>query len=497
MPAYIFAGIFIWAVFSGDVFPAELVFGEFPRSLTLQRAFPNDRRVDMRQLKARDRVRHRRFLQSVVGVVGFPLAGSYDPYTVGLYYTEVTLGSPPQKFYVQIDTGSDVLWIDCTQCSGCPLSSGLNIQLNSYDPASSSTASIVNCTDPECSLGTESSDSACNNQTKQCGYQFTYGDGSGTSGYYVSDVFHLETVVGNTWTTNNSATVVFGCSVQATGDLTKSDRAVDGIFGFGQQPLSVVSQLASLGITPQVFSHCLRGDSAGGGILVLGEIVEPGIVYTPLVQSQPHYNLNMEGISINGQTLSIPSSAFATSSTSGTIVDSGTTLAYLAESAYGPFVDAISNAVSQQVSPLLSKGTQCYLITSSVNIFPNVSLNFAGGASMTLKPDDYLLQQESINGDQVWCIGIQKTDGQELTILGDMVLKDKIIVYDLAHQRLGWVSYDCASSVNVSTNTSTGSNTNTINSGQFPSSSSRSTLTRRVTVLSAIIIVSLLTRIIY
>lgn len=50
--------------------------------------------------------------------------------------------------------------------------------------------------------------------------------------------------------------------------------------------MSVISQLASQGITPRVFSHCLKGDDAGGGILVLGEIVEPNIVYTPLVPSQ-------------------------------------------------------------------------------------------------------------------------------------------------------------------------------------------------------------------
>jgi hypothetical protein len=50
--------------------------------------------------------------------------------------------------------------------------------------------------------------------------------------------------------------------------------------------MSVVSQLASLGVAPKAFSHCLRGDEAGGGILVLGEIIEPNIVYTPLVPSQ-------------------------------------------------------------------------------------------------------------------------------------------------------------------------------------------------------------------
>lgn len=76
------------------------------------------------------------------------------------------------------------------------------------------------------------------------------------------------------------------CSDSQAGDLTKSDKAVGGIFGFGQNGLSVISQLSSIGVAPSVFSHCLSGSETGGGILVLGEIVEPGIVYTPLVPSQ-------------------------------------------------------------------------------------------------------------------------------------------------------------------------------------------------------------------
>lgn len=85
----------------------------------------------------------------------------------------------------------------------------------------------------------------------------------------------------------------FRCSTTVTGELTKSDRAVSGIFGFGQQSLSVISQLASQGVTPKVFSHCLRGDTHGGGILVLGEIVEPNIVFSPLVPSQYVYKIRV------------------------------------------------------------------------------------------------------------------------------------------------------------------------------------------------------------
>ncbi|XP_009613509.1 aspartic proteinase 36 isoform X2 [Nicotiana tomentosiformis] len=440
-------------------------------TLPLERAFPTSHGVEVSQLKARDRVRHGRILQSSYGVVDFPVEGTYDPFLVGLYFTRVQLGSPPKEFYVQIDTGSDVLWVSCASCNGCPTSSGLQIQLDFFDPSTSSTARPISCSDQRCALGEQSSDSGCSTQN-QCSYTFQYGDGSGTSGYYVADFMHFDTIVGNSLTSNSSAPVVFGCSTSQTGDLTKPDRAIDGIFGFGQQGLSVIAQLSSQRVTPNVFSHCLKGSNGGGGILVLGQIVEPNLVYTPLVPSQPHYNLNLQSIALNGQTMPISPEVFETSSNRGTIVDSGTTLAYLAEEAYDPFINAINQAVSQNVRPLVTKGNQCYLTTSSVgDIFPTVSLTFAGGATMVLRAADYLIQQNSIGGAAVWCMGFQKIPGQGLTILGDLVLKDKIIVYDLAGQRIGWANYDCSQAVNVSSTTSRGK-TEYVNAGQIGNNSS-------------------------
>ncbi|XP_058110295.1 aspartic proteinase 36-like [Magnolia sinica] len=471
MPAFLHAGFPILAVVL-LLLSSTVVYCAFPASLTLERAFPASRSVELEALKARDRSRHGRLLQSAAGVVDFPVEGSSDPFTVGLYFTRVKLGSPPKEFYVQIDTGSDILWVTCNGCDGCPKSSGLGITLESFNPDGSSTASVVSCSDEICSSAIQTTEAGCASQSpsSQCNYSFQYGDGSGTAGYYVSDTLFFDTVVGDDVTANSSTSIVFGCSVSQTGDLTKPDRAIDGIFGFGQHDLSVISQLSSRGIAPKVFSHCLKGSDNGGGILVLGEIVEPGIVYTPLVQSQPHYNLNLQSIAVNGQTLSIDPAVFATSSNRGTIIDSGTTLAYLAEEAYDPFVNAITAAVSQSVHSFLSKGNQCFLISNSVDeIFPSVTLNFQGGAALVLRPEDYLLQQGSVNNAILWCIGWQKVQGQGITILGDLVLKDKIFVYDLAGQRIGWANYDCSLAVNVSS-TSSGKN-EFVNTGQLSVSS--------------------------
>ncbi|KAJ7972298.1 Aspartic proteinase-like protein 2 [Quillaja saponaria] len=432
--------------------PVSVVYSSLPASLLpLERAFPLSHQVDLETLRARDRVRHARILQGVVnGVVDFSVEGTSDLFLVGLYFTKVKLGSPPREFNVQIDTGSDILWVTCNSCSNCPQSSGLGIALNFFDTVSSSTALLVPCSDPMCRSAAQISEAECSSQSNQCSYSFKFGDNSGTSGYYVSDALYFDMILEQSLIANSSATITFGCSTNQSGGLTQTDRAVDGIFGFGPGALSVISQLSSRGVTPKVFSHCLKGQGSGGGILVLGEILEPSLVYSPLVPSQPHYNLNLESIAVNGQLLPIDPAVFATSNHRGTIIDCGTTLAYLVEEAYDPLVNAITTTVSPYVKPIISKGYQCYLVSTSMGeIFPPVSLNFEGGASMVLKPEEYLLHYGFLDGATMWCIGFQKAQ-EGVSILGDLVLKDKIFVYDLAHQRIGWANYDCSLAVNVS-----------------------------------------------
>jgi hypothetical protein len=55
--------------------------------------------------------------------------------------------------------------------------------------------------------------------------------------------------------------------------------------GFGMNAPSVILQLNSQGVSPMAFSHCLTSSDDGGSILVLGEVVMPGFVFTPLVPS--------------------------------------------------------------------------------------------------------------------------------------------------------------------------------------------------------------------
>ncbi|KAH9298287.1 hypothetical protein KI387_029969, partial [Taxus chinensis] len=77
-----------------------------------------------------------------------------------------------------------------------------------------------------------------------------------------------------------------------------------------------------------------------------------------------HYNLNLLGIAVNGKNLPIDPQVFATTNSRGTIVDCGTTLAYLVEEAYDSFFNTIVAAVSQSTQLVTYKGSPCFIITN-------------------------------------------------------------------------------------------------------------------------------------
>ncbi|KAE9589142.1 putative nepenthesin [Lupinus albus] len=251
---------------------------EAAKTLTLKRSFPNHGKK-LTEIMELDIQRHRRILKSTV--VDLPVGGATQ---VGLYYTTVHLGSPPREFHVDIDTGSDIPWVSCVSCSGCPQASGLPIKLNYFDPWSSSTSSIFSCSDRKC-RSVHSKNAFCPIDN-YCSFEVHYLEGSMASGYFVSDLMHVANIVEGSVAPNSPVPLFFGCSNLRTGNLTLPDIALDGIFGFGQHEMSLISQLHSQGVAPKVFSHCLKGDISGGGILVLGEVVDPNIVYSPLIPKQ-------------------------------------------------------------------------------------------------------------------------------------------------------------------------------------------------------------------
>ena len=43
-----------------------------------------------------------------------------------LYYTQISLGTPPRQYNVFVDTGSDLTWVNCAPCTNCPVRSTID-----------------------------------------------------------------------------------------------------------------------------------------------------------------------------------------------------------------------------------------------------------------------------------------------------------------------------------------------------------------------------------
>ncbi|XP_068338278.1 aspartic proteinase 36-like [Pyrus communis] len=394
------------------------------------------------ELKAHDSRRHGRILTGSASAVDLQLGGNGHPSETGLYFAKLGIGSPSKDYYVQVDTGSDILWVNCVGCTNCPKKSDIGVKLTLYDPKSSSTYSAVTCDQEFCTSKYNGRLPGCQPDLL-CQYDVTYGDGSETAGYFVQDTIQFDK--------GTNGSVVFGCGDKQSGQLGKTAEALDGILGFGQSNSSVFSQLAASGKVKKQFAHCLD-NVRGGGIFAIGEVVEPQVNNTtPLVPNQAHYNVVLEAIEVGGDVLRLASDVFGTGSNQETIIDSGTTLAYLPQEVFDPVMKKVLAKQPDLNLHIVDDQFSCFQFSSNIDEgFPLVMFHFKNSASLTVYPHDYLFQLT----EDVWCSGWQSSGmkskgGDSMTLLGDLVLSNKLVIYDLENQTIGWADYNCSSSIKV------------------------------------------------
>ncbi|KAJ0606156.1 putative nepenthesin [Helianthus annuus] len=270
-------------------------------------------------------------------------SGNYQsckPSFCSLYYARIGIGAPPKEYYVQVDTGSDIMWIKCIGCSECPKRGYHGLELSLYDLEDSFTGKLVTCSSEFCAEINGGAVTGCK-ANATCLYNEDYGDGSYSIGYFVMDVVQYDSVSGDLETKLANGSVIFGCGVKQSSNLGSSEEALDGILGFGKSNSSVISQLASSGNVNKMFAHCLDGDN-GGGIFAIGHVVQPKVNSTPLIQDEPHYSANVTGIEVGTQFLNLSTNTHGMGDKRRTIIDSGTTLAYLPDAIYKPMINEVN-----------------------------------------------------------------------------------------------------------------------------------------------------------
>eukprot|EP00850_Spirogloea_muscicola_P019153 SM000184S03786 [mRNA] locus=s184:285514:289739:- [translate_table: standard] len=384
----------------------------------------------------------------------------YPGFTAGLpqYYTDVYLGTPAQHMQLIIDTGSDLVWSQCEPCFQC-----YNQSLPPFDPHKSSTYSNVTCGQDTCHYfhlhvdfdiseyeGYETVDcfdssysyymdySAMTN--KNCGYQYSYGDGTTTYGHLATDVVHVVTKDGQsmrTWPLH------FGCS-GATTSAPGEFVFVGGILGFGPSFKSFSGQMTKH--FGGAFTTCLTSRETAltnVGVLEFGSTLPPGITYAPLGfddYSHDHWEVNVLNCSLGTIHLPIPSVAWIP-----TILDTGSLFSIVSPQVHQEIVAALQVSGDLFTSPLRSDdtGMVCYHIqTKSAAdldiLFPPLEFDLGCDAPFLSTGQQYVVRK---NSSTVCLSFILSVDG--FNILGSLHQQNRLMIWDEPNNRIGWSTADC------------------------------------------------------
>ncbi|XP_057861928.2 aspartic proteinase nepenthesin-1 [Cryptomeria japonica] len=352
-----------------------------------------------------------------------------DLLTNGYYTTRLRIGTPPQEFALIVDSGSTVTYVPCSTCTQCG-----NHQDPRFQPDLSSTYQPVKC-------GIDCSN--CDIEKNQCKYERQYAEMSSSSGVLGEDIvsFGDESAL-------KPQRAVFGCENSETGDIYH--QHADGIMGLGRGTLSVMDQLVQTGVIANSFSLCYGGMGIGGGAMILGAIPPPPeMVFTKSNPNRsPYYNIQLKGMRVAGTSLPLNPQVF--DGKYGTVVDSGTTYAYLPEAAFVAFRDAVIKhlgSLKRIDGPDPTYHDICFSgagsdISQLNRKFPRVDLVFEKGQMVSLAPENYLFQHSKVHG--AYCLGIFQNGKDPTTLLGGILVRNMLVTYDRSHERIGFWKTNCS-----------------------------------------------------
>ncbi|KAL9125533.1 MAG: hypothetical protein Q9217_005272 [Psora testacea] len=340
------------------------------------------------------------------------------------YLINLTIGTPPQPFSVQLDTGSSDLWVPSVFSDACLLEEESCQGFGAYNRSRSSTAELI----------------------AQDAFQIQYQDNSTIQGNYVNDTV----AIGNTQITN----LTMGIATQASRSL--------GVMGIGyvagesiaeSDPDStypnVVQQLKDQGmISTTAYSLWLNDlgpDSLTGSILFGGLDTAK---YTGSLAALPV----QKGPNGTYTDLTIALSSFSLTDAAGknayhqdnlalpVILDSGTTATYLPEDIANDIMSGVGAINDEQIGLIIP----CSLAASPATFA--FAFGGQGGPSIQVSFDQFIIpimledgsQPEFSDGSGTVCgFGLMSSGaGDQPILLGDTFLRSAYVVYDLANNQI-------------------------------------------------------------
>ncbi|KAI8461301.1 aspartic peptidase domain-containing protein [Phakopsora pachyrhizi] len=324
------------------------------------------------------------------------------------YYCPVDIGTPPQKFNLQIDTGSSVLWVATFNTSSEESGTKTDVGGRLYYPFKSSSFY-------------ESHEE----------YQIPYADDSFASGEIVSDVV---TVGSYTVEKQN-----FGAMTVTSKDMYKGSAS--GILGMSFQkgspeldspmPFWQTAEVNLFSISMTNFQgnkENKKNSEEPGGFMTLGEIDKSLFVgeinYRPLT-SDKHWQIEIDGLNFNGKKI-------LNSHSPKVMIDSGTSLiglpSNLVDEIYSEIPGSVPGNGDYQVSAANFKAqkvkgnpTYCY-----GSLFSTSSINAAVGPATWIVGASFLRNVYAVfRASDSPAIGFAKPVGNQESQTEDIPLSGK------------------------------------------------------------------------
>ncbi|AET02262.1 eukaryotic aspartyl protease family protein [Medicago truncatula] len=350
---------------------------------------------------------------------------------IGEYLMTYSVGTPPFKLYGIVDTGSDIVWLQCEPCQEC-----YNQTTPMFNPSKSSSYKNIPCPSKLCQ---SMEDTSCNDKN-YCEYSTYYGDNSHSGGDLSVDTLTLESTNGLTVSFPN---IVIGCG---TNNILSYEGASSGIVGFGSGPASFITQLGSS--TGGKFSYCLTPlfsvtniQSNATSKLNFGDaatVSGDGVVTTPILKKDPEtfYYLTLEAFSVGNRRVEI--GGVPNGDNEGNIIiDSGTTLTSLTKDDYSFLESAVVDLVKlERVDDPTQTLNLCYSVKAEGYDFPIITMHFKG-ADVDLHPISTFVSV----ADGVFCLAFESS--QDHAIFGNLAQQNLMVGYDLQQKIVSFKPSDC------------------------------------------------------
>ncbi|KAI0140327.1 aspartic peptidase domain-containing protein [Pestalotiopsis sp. NC0098] len=319
------------------------------------------------------------------------------------YGIEIEIGTPPQRTFVEIDTGSDTLWVNA-DCTTAPAELGQNdtcVQIPKYDPSQSSTA-----------------------QNLSVSALIGYGDG--TIGAYLGYYTDFVTIGGINLTSQN-----FGVASETLGMVSGIMGIAPPITGFAinQTFPRVLDSMFTQGfINKRVYGIGLGSSDASEGSLTFGGLdtgkFSGDLQELPIIKGV--FNRTRLTVDYNGVSLTLPGQSAKSYTINDTNVqlDSGTTFIQLEES--------MANQIFQDLNAeetVIDESTTYSLVDCSMR-------DWTGGLTFTFKDKPITISFGDLifTAEGQCAVGIQPWPVGQQQILGLPFFRAAYAVFDFDSQ---------------------------------------------------------------